>query len=186
MQPYRQGEIDFFCAIYAIINSARVACTRIRRLNFSESCEFYQHLMQHLYDRGEFINVLYHGTEYKLMDELLDAADKYLQNKYNIRLLYTHPFQYRDLSLSRAFLFIKKYLSGPGTSCIIRLDNRIVFDHWSVLNKTDNKFFGLFDSYGYSGMDFKKSIWNSGTTVADKNATLISKQGIILIKCIQI
>lgn len=186
MKPYRQGEIDFFCAVYAIINSVRFACADFYRFSFDDSCAFYQHLMMHLYHTDQFVSVLHSGTNYDLMYELIEVADRYLQKQFRIRLLYAVPFKYRDLSLSRAFLFVKQYLSHSGSSCIVRIDNRITLDHWTVIKKTENKFFALFDSYGYAGMDFKHSIWNDGRDVADKNATLISKQGIILIKCVQI
>ena len=68
MKAYTQGEIDYFCAIYSIINSARFAARNIRRLSFMESCKFYQHMMQYLYDHGKLLDVLYHGTEYDLID----------------------------------------------------------------------------------------------------------------------
>jgi hypothetical protein len=186
MKAYTQGEIDYFCAIYAIINSARFAAQAFHKFSFIESCRFYQHLMQYLYDRGELLNVLYHGTEYGLMDELLGAADKYLSEKYKIRLLWTHPFGGRDLSLTRAYLFIRKYLASSNASCIIRLNNRAVGDHWSVIEKLDSPFFSLFDSYAYKGMDFKKSIWDDGQESADLAATRISKRGIILVKVARI
>lgn len=186
MKAYTQGEIDYFCAIYAIINASRFAAAGIRKFSFKESCEFYQHLMQYLYDRGELLNVLYNGTEYDLMDELLAHASTYLAAKYKVRILFTHPFYERDLSLTRAYLFIRKYLSRANTSCIIRLNNRAVGDHWSVIERLDSPFFKLFDSYAYKGMDFKKSTWDDGRVPADKNTTRINKNGIILIKAVKI
>lgn len=186
MKPYRQGDIDFFCAIYSIINSVRFACMKFQDFNYDNACEFYQHLMQYLYDSDGLQLVLYRGTEYDMMNELLNVADIYLRDKYRIRLLFTAPFKTRDLSLANAFLFIRKYLSRPNTSCIVRIENRVTADHWTVINKTENKFFGLFDSTGYGGMNFGKSLWSDGNTVSDKKATLINKQGIILIKCVKI
>ena len=186
MKAYAQGQIDFFCAIYAIINGVRFAARDIRKFSYEESCEFYQIMMQYLYDRGEFLNVLHRGTEYALMDELLAAADRYLSAKYNIRLLFAHPFRNRDLSLTRAYLFIRKYLSRPQTSCIIRLNNRAIGDHWSVIEKLDSPFFKLFDSYAYKGMDFKKSIWDDGNIPISKGTTRINKNGIILIKAVSL
>jgi len=188
MKAYTQGEIDYFCGVYAIINSVRFAAAGFHKFTFHQSCEFYQHLVRWLYDRGEFLNVLDHGTSYELMDRMLAAANEYLVAKYKFRLLWTHPFSNRDLSLTRAYLFIKKYLAGDATSCLIRLDNRVVGDHWSVIENLNRPFFNLFDSYSYAGMDFRHSLWDDGlsTPTADPSATRINKNGIILIKAVKV
>ena len=185
MKAYFQGEVDFFCSIYAIINACRIAAQGYHKFSFRQGCEFYQHMIQYLYDSDKFLDVLYHGADYDLMDALIAKADEYLQSKYNLRIISARPFRGRDASLTRIYRLVRKYLQGAEKSCIIRLNNSTVLDHWSVIEKTDNNFFGLFDSYMYGGMSFGRSVLDDGNIPEDKSATRINKDGIILIKIVR-
>ncbi|MBO4626160.1 MAG: hypothetical protein J5679_02715, partial [Alphaproteobacteria bacterium] len=71
MKAYYQGEIDYFCGVYAIINSVRIASLGIHTFTYEESCAFFQHLITFLYNNDKFLSVLKHGTSNKLMYELL-------------------------------------------------------------------------------------------------------------------
>lgn len=79
MRAYYQGEIDYFCAVYAIINACRHAAIGKHRFGFREGCRFYQHMMQWLFDHEHLIPVMYHGTDFELMGELLKVAKSILR-----------------------------------------------------------------------------------------------------------
>lgn len=133
MKAYCQGEVDYFCGVYAIINSVRLACRKLHDFSYEEGCRFYQHMIQYLYDTNQFIEVLYHGTSFRLMDELLGVARKYLYDTYGLKLYYKHPLKFKDYPIRDVYSYVGTYLSKDGNSCIFRLHDDVVGDHWSVI-----------------------------------------------------
>lgn len=181
MKPYNQGNVDFFCSIYAIINSIRRSLGKYHRFTFKEGCRFYQYMIQYLYDNNVFIEVLYNGCTHELMQDLLGVAKKYLKDNYNLNLHYKRPFMNKDISLNHAINILGKYLSKKHSSAIMRFYNTDVWDHYSVVEKktlTTHKL-KLFDSYFYPYIDIRHS-----TFASYKNDKLnhISKEGIIFIR----
>ncbi len=180
LRAYYQGEVDYFCAVYAIINSIRLAAVKYKRFSFNEGCAFYQHMIQYLLDTNQFTEVLYHGTSLKLMDELLGVAQKYLREKYNLQLFHKRPLKYRDFPVKDVGAYIGNYVSRPGNSCIFRLYNKDVLDHWSVVKK---KVFSsrlkLFDSYFYPGIDVNRATWEC---YSNDGLCHLVREGLIFIK----
>lgn len=180
LKAYYQGEVDYFCAIYAIINSIRMAASKYHRFTFKEGCAFYQHMVQYLFDSQKFLEVLYHGTSLSLMHDLLRVAKDYLFENYGLQMHYKLPLKYKSMPVMQAGDFIGNYLGRADCSCIMRLHNQDVGDHWSVVKK---KAFStrlrLFDSYFYSGIDIKKSTWEP---YDNDGLNHIVKEGVIFIK----
>lgn len=180
MRAYYQGEVDFFCAVYAIINSVRLSAVKYRRFTFNEGCRFYQHMIQYLYDSNQFLEVLYHGTSFRLMDELLGVAKKYLYETYQLKLFHKRPLKFRDYPVKDVSRYIGDYLSRPGNSCIFRLHNKDVGDHWSVIRKKAFSYkLRLFDSYFYKGIDVQKATWEC---YQNDGLCHLAREGLIFIK----
>lgn len=180
LKAYYQGEVDYFCAIYAIINSIRLAMRRYRHFTFKEGCAFYQHMIQYLFDTNQFLEVLYHGTSLQLMDELLNVAGKYLLNNYNLKLFHKRPLKYRDMPIKDVSSYIGHYVAREGNSCIMRLHNKDVGDHWSVIRKKAfSSKLRLFDSYFYPGIDVQQATWEC---YANDGLCHIAREGLIFIK----
>ncbi len=62
IKPYQQGTIDYFCAVYAVINAFRWVAKDLKKLSYAEGCLFYQYLISFLLKKGLFEEVLQHGT----------------------------------------------------------------------------------------------------------------------------
>jgi len=182
MKAFYQGQIDYFCAIYAIINATRIATGKIPRFTYKQSCAFFQHLMQYLYDNDKFLDVLYHGTSIELMNDLLAETKKYLQETYNISFHYKKIISYKKLSVSQIGNYIDAYLKHPNTSCIIRMHNAEMGDHWTVAQNRQSSILKLFDSYFYKQIDLSQS-----TLKPYKRDGLnhILRNGVILIKILK-
>ena len=149
MKAYYQGEIDYFCAIYAIINSVRVASRQIHMFTYQESCDFFQHLITFLYKNNKFLRVLKHGTSNDLMYELLGETKKYMLKKYKIYLHYKKLLTFRELPDKYLWVYLKRYLQKNNTSIILRLHNISLGDHWTVARYQISNTIKLFDSYFY-------------------------------------
>lgn len=174
MKAYTQGEIDYFCGVYAIINACRRMMSRRRPFSYNDGCLFYQHLMDRLIADGRIAEVLHHGTDYDLLDSLLEEARAYMHETFGARLVFDRPYAGTDKTLEQAAREIGETLKNPLNSYIIRFNNREVGDHWSVIAGKSREKFSLFDSYAYPAINLKTSSWipeNVPLKITEKNPT---------------
>lgn len=179
MRPYNQGNIDFFCGIYAVINACRYAGRKYHIFSFKEGCEFYQYMMQFLIDKGLIEEVLHHGSSFEIMQMYLEEARKYMLEHYGLRLLFKRPFTWLDMPVKSATKVIARYLRQTNTASIIRFENKDCGDHWSMIKSVPShlKKFMLFDSYLYPHLEVESCQWEKG-----KKCSYVPREGIIFIK----
>ena len=182
MKAFYQGQIDYFCAIYAIINATRMATGTTHKFTYKQSCAFFQHLIQYLYDNDKFLEVLYHGTSLELMDDLLAETKNYLKETYGLSFHYKKMISYKKKSISNLGNYIDEFLKRHNTSCIIRMHNSELGDHWTVAQTRKSTILQLFDSYFYKQIDLSQS-----TLKPYKRDGLnhILRNGVILIKVLK-
>lgn len=133
MQAYHQGTIDYFCAVYAIINASRLLLNEENiRFSYERGCHFYQHLMTFLHEQGHFMTVLTSGTDYPLMDKLLKEASDYLFKHYRYRLLFSYPFHRKKTKIGDLLREVEAFFNQPRQACIMRYHNFVEGDHWNV------------------------------------------------------
>ncbi len=133
MQAYHQGTIDFFCAVYAIINASRLLLNDENiRFSYERGCHFYQHLMTYLYEKDYFMTVLTSGTDYPLMDNLLKEASVYLRKYYGYDLQYSYPFYRKKIKIAPLLEEVEVFFNQPRQACIMRYHNFVEGDHWNV------------------------------------------------------
>lgn len=157
MKAYYQGEIDYFCGVYAIINAVRIAAQPVHDFTYHEGCLFFQHLVSFLYKNEKFLKVLHHGTSYQLMYELLAETKKYLFKQYRLKLHYKKLLSFSDLPDKNLWIYIQRYLREPNTSTILRLHNTALGDHWTVAQRQTSNILKLFDSYFYPQINLKRT-----------------------------
>ena len=180
MKAYTQGNVDFFCSVYAIINACRLAMKDYKHLDFFEGCAFYQYMMQGLIDKGLLEEVLYKGSDYEIMMMLLARARGYLHDKYGLQLIYKRPFIDTKIPVERALKIISQYLGrNDNAACIMRFFNPGVLDHWSVIRRAYGLTLKLMDSYNYPEMDIKKCKW---APYHKDGRNYLAKEGVIFIK----
>ena len=134
MQAYHQGTVDFFCAVYAIINASRLLLNDVNiRFSYERGCHFYQHLMTYLHDNEYFIRVLKSGTDYKLKDELLQEACRYLEKQFKgYRITFSYPFRKKRVKIQDLLQHVEDFFNHPKQTCIMRYHNFVEGDHWNV------------------------------------------------------
>lgn len=181
MKPYYQGNVDFFCGIYAVMNACRFAGRKYHTFTFREGCDFYQYMMQFLIDKNLLEEVLYHGSSFEIMQMYLAEAKRYMYEKYRLKMFYKRPFTWMDVPLKKASSIIAKYLRRDNTASIIRFENKDCGDHWSMIQKCPYPLskFKLLDSYFYPHLEVDKCRWHK-----DKKCSYIPHEGIIFVKIV--
>jgi hypothetical protein len=148
MKPFRQGNMDATCGLYAIVNSVRLSASCLKRLSVVECKELYQCLV-HVSDQfeGGFAGVLCEGLGIREMKVLLKHADCWLLDRQEMTLEWSKPYTSRqrpDLMEYRTQL--QDHLELGGTA-ILGLGGWWE-DHWTVLHKLTAKSVMLCDSGG--------------------------------------
>lgn len=180
MKAYNQGNVDFFCAVYAVINACRLAMRKHKKLDFFEGCAFYQHLMQALIDKGLIEEVLHQGSNYEVMQMLLEEARAYLYAKFELKLLFKRPFVCTSEPVSRVMSKVRTFLGRNNhVACVMRFFNTGVLDHWSVVRRGYGLRLKLMDSYNYPEINVRACAW---APYRKDGKNYIAKEGIILIK----
>ncbi len=196
MKAYTQGEIDYFCGVYAVINACRQILKGKKYFSYNDGCLFYQHLMQYLIDAGKIGEVLHHGTDYDLILRLVEQGNAYAFQKFGVKISYELPYAQTVESFDAASKEIDRRLKEENASCIIRINNTEVGDHWSVmLQKTSSGKIKLFDSYAYNGFYSSRAVWlpenpilkktdanPTGVPKPPKGITYVTKHGLIFLK----
>lgn len=108
MKAYTQGEIDYFCGVYAVINACRQILKGKKYFSYNDGCLFYQHLMQYLIDAGKIGEVLHHGTDYDLILRLVEQGSAMLFRNSALRL----AMSFLMLKPSKALMRRQKRLTG--------------------------------------------------------------------------
>lgn len=143
MQPFYQGKIDTFCAVYAVLNALQIlhgiAPAQAREL-FNET------LVRASRDEARFRDVLAHRTDYReLVDRMLDDV------RFRYPLMIRAPFA-SDAPHAEVWAALTEYAApGRRRTAVFRflryvpLRSAPVVDHWTTARDVDESGLHLFD-----------------------------------------
>ncbi len=137
MKPFRQGDLDGLCGLYATINAAKLISKRISRNRGSEFL-----LDAVLTINKKSFDFLTDGTNTLDISRILRDS---ICDDFKIRR--TKPFHTRShVSLNEFWETLCCFLhSRPDRAAIIVIETS-TYSHWTVVKKINNKRLILFDS----------------------------------------
>lgn len=142
---FQQGELDYLCGVYAVINSSRAAAGHYRHLSSTDCRELFAALLLELEQTNNLATATAYGMGGRQISRLLKAADRWLLDWYGIHLSFKKPFHTRRTVETAAFLgTCRHHLEGLGSSTILRLSGRS--EHWTVLSGMTDRRLLLIDS----------------------------------------
>lgn len=162
--PFRQGELDGLCGVYAIINALRLAFDqRSAKLQRGDWQELFFALLARVDDGvGGICHVIANGMSAKRLRTIAKTAEQHLREEYELdvstELMFTrgdHP------SLVDLLVAIEESLEH-GHPVIVDFAGRL--NHWTVIREVTGKNLLLFDSSGLS-------------RVARRNCQLLKRRG---------
>ena len=142
VKPYAQGDLDFMCGIYAIINAFRALC---REITWEISTHLFQHLVSCLnrHSRQALFPIIFR-TGASLMRKLLGEAQSYLKKRLKIELaIEPKGRELKSKSLEAAWQRLSAIVDET-TVLILPLSGR--WDHWTVLYDINARKIRLVDS----------------------------------------
>ena len=162
MKPFRQGDLDGLCGIYATINAAKLIG---KRISINHGLEILLDAAMTL-DKAS-LEFLTEGISTPDISRILRDS---ICDDFNIRR--TKPFHTRsDVSLDEFWDTLCCFLhSRPDRAAIIVIETS-TYSHWTVVKEINNKRLILFDSNESVFLNRKQC---STTELGPKASTLIS------------
>lgn len=146
-KPYKQGDLDFLCGVYAVVNSLRIACRSAGVKKRIVWRSVFNKVLEELENRKRLFEVHSEGMNLRTLCICIQAASEYLEKKYSIRV--TRKIAWRrmkKLALRPAFKELQRLLSQPGNSAILRLEG-LSLSHWTVVKSVGGDRVHFADSY---------------------------------------
>jgi hypothetical protein len=165
LRPYKQGELDALCGVYAVVNGVRVVTAPHLHLPRSAAVDLFAELTSKAVGRKFLREAIVEGMTPKDLAPLLDRAQIWLRKNYDICLHVEQPFP-RGSTVSRLSLYrVLEHLEVPGAAAIV--STRV---HWTVAVSATERRLYLLDSNGRRYLRLQQDddggagpIWSRGT-----------------------
>jgi hypothetical protein len=138
IKPYLQGALDGLCAIYSIVNAARI----ISDIDEEDSKEMFRQILAYLERTRDLSRVLSEGIGLNAIGSILrDVVNHHIPSR-------GMPFKHRpETSLDEFWSEMMAFLDGNTKAAIlIGLGGRM-WDHWSIVHAISDRQIYFFDSY---------------------------------------
>ncbi len=147
--PFRQGELDSLCGLYATINALRLLlASNGRHLSHNAWQDLFTVLVARVDDACGAFAATTNGVETKYLQKLLKAARVHLREEHEIEIFHARLLPYRDRPQFPILLGrLREIAARPDLVAILTIEGYI--SHWTVLRKLTERFILLSDSSGY-------------------------------------
>lgn len=139
IKPYRQGDLDGLCGIYAVINAVCLISDNIKIEPLQDI--FHKTIKLQIKHRKSvtfMVNGISQAKVARLMQRII---------KPNFNIKYSRPYKTRkELSVPELWSSYSDYLNGSDKRCIIICYETKTYGHWSIVQAMTAKRLYLFDS----------------------------------------
>ena len=138
MKPYEQGALDGLCAVYSIVNAARI----ISGLGEEESRELFKEIVLYLEKTKDLSTILVSGIGLTTIGGILgDVVGERIRRR-------SMPFkQYPDTPLDDFWSEMMDFLMGGEKRAILIGLGGPCWDHWSIVESITERQIRFFDSH---------------------------------------
>lgn len=141
--PFRQGDLDALCGVYAAVNAVRLAALRRRRLGRAACLGLFAALVDELAEAGRLRAFVTGGVGTGTLARLLRRATAWLDAEHGLALEVRRPFRKGDgLDADARLRLLAGHLAQGGTSAIVGTG-----DHWTVVGSVRGGRLLLADSH---------------------------------------
>lgn len=146
IRPYKQGELDGLCGLYAIINSIRW-CLRGHALSSKGQhwCDVFAVLNNYAVKELVNLSIASTGTGLNSMIWLLRTAQEHMIDVHGVHIRTHRPFALskpkQSVQITETIL---NHLNHPNSSALLAIYGAV--NHWTVTTEITNNTVKLFDS----------------------------------------
>lgn len=154
MKPYFQGALDGLCAIYSIVNAARI----VAGINEEEARELFSRIIVYLEQNSELSAVLTEGIGLKKIGGILRDV---VGDKIPGRAM---PFKHHpETPLDEFWQAMTRFLKEEEKRAILICLGGPHWDHWTIVRSISSRQIRFFDSYKLRRMDRNRCTTTTAT-----------------------
>ncbi|MFZ5675703.1 MAG: hypothetical protein ACOZAM_22320 [Pseudomonadota bacterium] len=147
-KPYKQGELDGLCGVYAVVNALRLSLRHLGRFKPHVFSNVFEELVAEIDRLQGYGNASVNGITTPRITQLLKLAIEFIEADFDLRLEVARPLLNRkQYSMRQAIKCLRRELERPGTSLLLGLDGE--YGHWTVAHRITQTSILLHDSAGY-------------------------------------
>lgn len=152
--PFRQGDLDGLCGVYAVVNAVRLVLQTHGRIRRELYNDFYQQLVDEVDRLYGFGKVSQDGMSTREIGRLLRQASTVARSCLGYDLEIRRPLlSRRRQSIKRAVDHLSLELKLPGTALLLGLEGK--YSHWTVAHRITRTFILLHDSAGFKRLSIR-------------------------------
>jgi hypothetical protein len=150
LEPYRQGQLDGLCGIYAIINAIRtVLANRMADFCDADWQELFRALLIAADEEIGATTAAGCGLEPKSLRYILRAAVRHMADEHDLALIVDRVLRRKDRPTLQDLLpRLADLVRQPNTAILLTLSGHL--DHWTVVGEVGRNTLELFDSSGFA------------------------------------
>jgi len=134
-KPYLQGALDSLCAVYGIVNAAKI----INDLTEEDSRDLFNKILLYLEEKDILGNALINGINIGLVGSILrDVAIDKIPDRFM-------PFKNKHITYDSFWNEITQFLEIKNRVVLMAVNGH-QWDHWSVVSHINNMQIFFFDS----------------------------------------
>jgi hypothetical protein len=150
LRAYAQGELDYLCGLYAIINGLRHTFGPAHWFRGRDYLWLSQQLIRELDKAGHLQEVMTEGFKRKQVSRLLRVSQSIVAARWGCTFSVHRPFVDKPKApLADIIETIRKHQQQQSRSVVIRVSG-----HWSVVRQTTDTRFDMLDSFEYHRLRF--------------------------------
>ncbi len=148
--PFRQGELDGLCGVYAVINATRLVLgARSQLLRPCDWQDLFVVLLETIDRSVGIAHAAAHGIETRSLRYLLKAAISHLATEHDVNIRAMPTLARTDRPSFTEFLpVLINSLRQPGQAVLLSVFGSL--NHWTVVRRVSRGSLILFDSSGYT------------------------------------
>lgn len=138
MKPFLQGALDGLCAVYSIVNAARI----ISDVDEDESKKLFKKILIYLERSNDLSRILTEGIGLNTIGGILrDVVNSRIPNRWM-------PFKHHpETSLDEFWNSMMNFMDGETKRAILICISGPMWDHWSIVHSISERQIYFFDSH---------------------------------------
>ena len=150
IRPYKQGELDRLCSLYALINAVRSTGFKLTRLQTQTVAD---DIIENL-SSGDLKDLMLNGAGHKEVMKLARRLNKVLHDVYDKQIEVMRPYRHKTPDFETV-LFDMEYERSCNNGVIVRFFSNAL-DHYSVFDRIDAERIKLIDSAHIASLPLKE------------------------------
>lgn len=153
LRPLQQGDLDYLCGVYAIVNALRLAVGRGRGLDSGAWDQLFRQLVLRLDQNGLMHEAMTWGLGVRRVWRLSKMVAAYLDRSHGVAVRVSRPLKgLHDLDGPGVFGWLEMNAGQPATAVVVGIDGVWDQQHWTVVRSAAAQVLSLYDSCATRGI----------------------------------